>query len=140
MKPIILSLLALLVLAPAALPARAKADSKPKNCGCACCQGQATCCCDEETAAAEAAKPGQAMRYPLKGVIVDLLADQTALLVKHEAIPGYMKAMTMMFRVDPASFKNAAKGQIITATLIERDGGHWLENINPAVESPKVSP
>ena len=52
-----------------------------------------------------------------------------ALLVKHEAIPGYMKAMTMMFKVDAAVLPTVGKGQTITGTLIKRDGEFWLEDV-----------
>jgi len=34
-------------------------------------------------------------RHPIKGVIVDVRTDRQALPVKHEAIPGVMRAMTM---------------------------------------------
>lgn len=132
MKTPLLRLLALLALLPAALFTEAKADTKAKNCGCACCKGKETCCCNEETAATDTAKPEPAKRYPLKGVIVDLLADQTALLVKHEEIPGYMKPMTMLFKVDAATFKAAAKGQAITGTLVQKPDGFWLEDVKPA--------
>jgi Cu/Ag efflux protein CusF len=136
MKSPIPSLLALLALClsnllPATLLAEAPAGTKAKNCGCACCKGKETCCCREE-AAADTAPPDQARRYPLKGVVVDLLADQTALLVKHEAIPGYMMAMTMVFKVDPATFKAAVKGAGITGTLVEKPDGFWLEDVKPA--------
>lgn len=125
------SLLALLALLPAALLAHNQAGEKSKNCGCACCKDKAVCCCNEETAA-DPAKPDQAKRYPLKGVIVDLLADQSALLVKHEAIPGYMMAMTMVFKVDAPTLQAAQKGQAITATLVERPDGFWLEDVKAA--------
>jgi Cu/Ag efflux protein CusF len=53
-------------------------------------------------------------------------------MVKHEAIPGYMPAMTMLFKVDAATLQAAAKGQAITGTLVERDGEFWLEDVKPA--------
>jgi Cu/Ag efflux protein CusF len=123
------SLLALLALLPTALFAHDDADAKSKNCGCACCKGKETCCCNEET---DTAKPDPAKRYPLKGVIIDVYADQSSLLVKHDAIPGYMMAMTMLFKVDAATLKAAAKGQAITATLVEREDILWLENVKPS--------
>ena len=120
----------LLALLPATLFADAKTGSPSKNCGCACCKGKATCCCHEEESSAPA-QPDQAKRYPLKGVIVDLLTNQSALLVKHEEIAGYMKAKTMLFKVDEATFKAAVKGQAITGTLVKRSDGFWLEDVKP---------
>ncbi|RXK55116.1 copper-binding protein [Oleiharenicola lentus] len=124
---LILALLAI----PAALFAGEKSDDKAKNCGCGCCKGKKTCCCNTE-ASADDAKPEQAKRYPLKGVIVDILAEKSALLVKHEEIPGYMMAMTMLFQVDAATLKAAVKGQAITGTLVEKTDGFWLEDMKPA--------
>jgi Cu/Ag efflux protein CusF len=127
------SLFALLALLPAALFAHqeTKADTASKNCGCACCKGKETCCCNEEKAAA-APKLDQAKRHPLKGVIVDILSDRSALLVKHEVIPGYMGAMTMVFQVDAPTLQRAVKNQAITVTLVERPDGFWLEDVKPA--------
>lgn len=68
-------------------------------------------------------------KFPLKGVITDLMPEQSALMVKHEAIPGVMKAMTMMFTVEPTSLATVKKGDAITAVMY-RDGDTWrLENI-----------
>jgi Cu/Ag efflux protein CusF len=130
MKFPLFTLLALLALPPAALFAHEKSESA-KNCGCDCCKGKDTCCCHEAKSSDD--KPAaKEPRHPLKGVIVDVYADRSALLVKHEEIPGYMMAMTMLFKVDAATLKAAAKGQAITATLVERGGEYWLEELKPA--------
>ena len=95
-----------------------------KNCGCECCKdrpkGEA-CCCHEPDPAAHAA----IKRHPLKGVITSVLADQSALMVKHEEIPGVMRAMTMLFKVDGATLQSARKGQGITG-LMSRQGDDWV--------------
>lgn len=114
-----------------ALPAALIAAGSSKNCGCTCCRGKEACCChasDDDTPN----KFADAKRYPLKGVIIDLLPDRSELLVKHEAIPGFMRAMTMIFKVDAATLKAAAKGQVITATLVQREGAFSLEDVKPA--------
>ncbi|MGC4071009.1 MAG: copper-binding protein [Nibricoccus sp.] len=68
-------------------------------------------------------------KFPLKGVITDVMPDQSALMVKHEAIPGVMKAMTMMFTVEPAALASVKKGDAITAVMY-RDGDTWrLEDV-----------
>lgn len=102
------------------------------NCGCACCKdrpkGEA-CCCNEP---AKAESTGEAKRYPLKGVITSVLPDRSALMVKHEEIPGFMRAMTMMFKVDAATLKSAKKGDAITG-MMSRRGDDWvLEDVRPA--------
>jgi Cu/Ag efflux protein CusF len=122
----------------AILPLASVAADPAKHCGCACCQGKEDCCCREvdkaatsEPTPAPEAKPAETARHPLKGVVVEVRAAKHALLVKHEAIPGYMMAMTMLFRVDDRSLAAVKAGDAITGTLIERGDDYWLEDIQP---------
>ena len=71
------------------------------------------------TAPAEAAK-----RHALKGVVTNVLTDQSALMVKHEDIPGVMRAMTMMFKVDAETLKTVKKGDAVTG-MMARENGEW---------------
>ncbi len=73
--------------------------------------------------------PDTARRHPLKGVIVDVRADKQSLLVKHEEIPGVMRAMTMLLKTDLATLQKAAKGQKITGLLVRKDDGWWIEAV-----------
>ena len=123
-------LLSLLALLPVAL----FAADKSKNCGCACCQGKEVCCCNTPAAADSTKMTDAAKRYPLRGVIIDVQAEKSALLVKHEEIPGFMRAMTMLFKVDAVTLKAAQKNQAITGTLVRRDGAFWLEDVKPAAK------
>lgn len=76
-------------------------------------------------------------RHPLKGVVTGVLAEKSALLVKHEEIPGVMRAMTMAFRVDAATLKTSKEGQTITG-LLSRQGDAWvLENVKVVQEAKK---
>ena len=68
-------------------------------------------------------------KFPLKGVITDVLPDQSALMVKHEAIPGVMKAMTMLFKVDAAVLKSVKKGDAITALMSHQDDDWRLDDV-----------
>ena len=85
-------------------------------------------CCEASPAVAEKTTEPAPQRHPLKGVVVDVLADKSALLVKHEAILGVMKAMTMLFQVDAATLKSpaATKGAVITGFLVRKTDGWWL--------------
>jgi hypothetical protein len=69
--------------------------------------------------------------HPLKGVVVSVLADKSALLVKHEEIPGVMKAMTMLLKVDADTLKSpaATKDATITGLLVRKADGWWLETV-----------
>ena len=113
-------LLPLLPLAAAALFA-----AEGKNCGCDCCKERpkgTACCCFEDTPAA--ANDG-IKRHDLRGVVTNVYADRSALLVRHEEIPGFMKPMTMLFKVDAATLQAARKGQTITARM-SRQGNDWV--------------
>lgn|GEM_PF-947638 len=115
----------------------AAGEPNDKNCGCSCCIGKDICCCFVEESAeahqsaadASSEKDTVLARHPLRGVIVAVRPDDSALLVKHEAIPGYMRAMTMLFKVDASALSSLAKGDAITATLVQREDAFYLENI-----------
>jgi len=125
--------LALAALAPITLRAAAE-KTADKNCGCACCKGKAVCCCNTEAAApasptaanpsAPAAAP-EIKRYALRGVVVAVDADKSALRVKHEEIPGFMRAMTMQFKVDAPTLAAAKIGATLTGQM-SRQGKDWV--------------
>lgn len=116
-------LCALLALVPAVLFAENQ-PAQAKNCGCACCKSKEVCCCNVEAAAAP--KP---VTHPLKGVVMGVMTDKTALLVKHEPVPGVMRAMTMMFKVEPAVLEKVKRGDALHAQMGKRDDGWWLTEI-----------
>ena len=104
-----------------------------RNCGCECCKGKEVCCCVSETAAA---KPAQEIkRHPLRGVITAVYPDRSSLMVKHEEIPGVMRAMTMLFKVEPATLKSAEKGQTITGMMSRQGDEWWLHDVK-AIAAP----
>lgn len=128
MIPNMKSVLFLLFILPMAL----QAAERSKNCGCGCCKGKDVCCCHaDETKPAEQ-PTAKEVRHPLRGVIRDIYPERSAIMVRHEEIPGYMRAMTMMFKVDAATLAGAKKDQSITGTLVHRDGEFWLEDVKPA--------
>jgi mono/diheme cytochrome c family protein/Cu/Ag efflux protein CusF len=71
-------------------------------------------------AAAKTEAPADAPK--LTGVIQDILPARSSLVIKHEAIPGMMGAMTMAFRVDAATLQAAQKGQAITGEVSNSGG------------------
>lgn len=91
---------------------------------CTCPEGKCTCSADEKAATS--------MGHPLKGVIVEVLAAKNAVLVKHEEIPGVMKAMTMLFQVDEATLASVKKGDAITARMTNEDGTFRLHDVKLA--------
>lgn len=81
------------------------------------------------TAATTAPHPAEPKAHPLKGVIMGIMAEKTALLVKHEEVPGVMRAMTMLFKVEPAVLKHVKHGDAITALISRRADGWWLTEV-----------
>jgi hypothetical protein len=61
-----------------------------------------------------------------------VLPEKSALLVNHEEIPGVMAAMTMLLKVDAATLAAAKKDAAITATLVKKSDGWWLESVQSA--------
>jgi len=76
------------------------------------------------TAAAAPATP-EIKRYALRGVVVAVDADKSALRVKHEEIPGFMRAMTMQFKVDAPTLGAAKVGAALTAQM-SRQAKDWV--------------
>ena len=133
MKLLTLFALTLAALTPLTLRAAAEKPTA-KNCGCACCTGKAVCCCNtaDATPAATAAEskiehPESKIpqRYALRGVVVAVDADKSALRVKHEEIPGFMRAMTMQFKVDAPTLAAAKVGAALTGQM-SRQGKDWV--------------
>lgn len=57
-------------------------------------------------------------QYTLRGTVVQVESGQGALLLKHEAIPGFMEAMTMSYPVEDATVLGEVHpGDRITASL-----------------------
>jgi Cu/Ag efflux protein CusF len=85
-----------------------------------------TACLTTAWCATESAAPAT---HPLKGVVMGILPEKTALLVKHEEVPGVMRAMTMMFKVEPAVLEKVKRGDAITARMSRRHDGWWLTEV-----------
>jgi mono/diheme cytochrome c family protein/Cu/Ag efflux protein CusF len=84
------------------------------------------------TTAAPAA-PAVAEKPRLHGVIQDVLADRSSLVIRHDEIPGVMRGMTMAFRVDAATLQAAQKGQVI-------DGDFEAAGMNFSLSNVKLGP
>lgn len=68
-------------------------------------------------------------RHPLRGVITAVHPDRAAIMVKHEEIPGVMRAMTMLFRVDDRTLATVKQGQAITAQMSRVADEWWLHEV-----------
>jgi Cu/Ag efflux protein CusF len=90
--------------------------------------------------AGAAAKPGggkpkkttaTVRRLPLKGLVRALVPEERLAMIRHEAVEGWMPAMTMEFEIrSPEEFRRLRKGDAIAATVVVRDdGAYWLEKV-----------
>ena len=95
------------------------------------------------------ASTGLEKPYPLKGVVVSVDRAGGKVTVKHDEVPGYMKAMTMPFAVGETKILDDLKpGDTIEAKLLVGDRSSHLEGIivsrpsgTPAVETiPALGP
>ncbi len=90
-------------------------------------------------ATSPAPAPAAMKQYPLKGEIMGLDASQHVATIRHEAIPNFMKAMTMGYPVkDPAEFRKLAVGDRITATVYASDDDMYLGNIQKLPQPPET--
>ena len=69
--------------------------------------------------------------YAVHGVVQAVSPDQRHATIKHDAIPGYMAAMTMDFSArDTNALTGISAGDEITFTLAVTDTDDWMENVH----------
>lgn len=75
-------------------------------------------------------KPLPQQRFDLRGKVVGVNKNEGTVTLAHEAIPGYMAAMTMDYPVkDKWVFDVLKPGQTLHATLVVGSDHAWLEGI-----------
>ncbi|MCW5550411.1 MAG: copper-binding protein, partial [Opitutaceae bacterium] len=67
--------------------------------------------------------------HPLRGEVTRVLEDRKLVMVRHEEIPGFMRAMTMAFSVPEADWPKLTPGTFLTATMYGSRGRWRLEDI-----------
>jgi Cu(I)/Ag(I) efflux system periplasmic protein CusF len=83
------------------------------------------------TKAASSSAPRQT--YSTRGKVRAVGERKDNITIAHEDIPGYMKAMTMMFEVEKADLLNDIKvDDQVTFTFSDRDGRLYVESISKA--------
>jgi len=91
--------------------------------------------------AAENPTGPEVKRYPLKGKVVSLDVKIGEANVDAEAIPGFMDAMVMPYKVkDPGQFAQLAVGDAITADVVVQGDSYWLENVKITKASGAAPP
>jgi protein SCO1/2 len=83
----------------------------------------------------------RAKQYELKGQILAVNRDKQEVLVKHEAIAGFMMAMTMPYKVQSRGMlDNLGAGDLITAQLEVKDSLGTLTGITKTGTAPPDLP
>ena len=81
-----------------------------------------------ETACSSRATAEQ--RYPIKGKVVSVDQRESTITISHEAIAGYMDAMTMPFKLkDERLLSDLGEGDRVQATLVVKGLKSWLEDV-----------
>jgi len=71
--------------------------------------------------------------YDGRGVVRQIAPDRRSLTIQHEAIPGYMGAMTMDFPVrDTNELTGLAMNEGITFQLVVTADDDWVQNLRPS--------
>jgi protein SCO1/2 len=83
--------------------------------------------------------PGQPGVYSVTGVVRELRPDGSNVVIRHEAIPGFMMAMTMPFTArDPREVAGLNPGDKVTFRLLVTDDQSWIDSVNRI--APSVAP
>ena len=95
----------------------------------------------ERPAPGEAPASASAKRFPFHGTVREVKNGGADVMVAHDAIPGFMGAMTMLFPVRaPAEVRGALRpGDEIDATLVAEESRYWLEGIRRMPGAPGVA-
>ena len=76
--------------------------------------------------------PPKSHRYNLRGEVVAKDPGSSQITVKHDDVPGFMSAMTMVFPVkDGKSLDGVVLGEVIAAVVVTANHGmdYWLEDV-----------
>lgn len=86
--------------------------------------------CALALAACGGTKEGTEKRYPLRGTVVSVNRALREVVVTHDAVPGFMPAMTMPFPIaDDKALAALERGDLITAALVVGETRAYLEEV-----------
>lgn len=91
--------------------------------------------------AAACSKPAAEHRYTLQGQVLAIAPTRQEATIKHEAVRGFMDAMTMPFKVrDSRQLDGVAPGDLITATLVIVNDDAYLTEVKKTGSAPMEQP
>src|SRR5215216_4617141 len=69
--------------------------------------------------------------FQVRGVVLQLHPDKKEVEIRHEAIPGYMPAMTMPFEVrNTNELAGLEPGDSVSFRMIVKDDEGWIEQVH----------
>ena len=82
-----------------------------------------------------------AQRYRLTGKVVTIDRPNSSMVVNADAIPGFMPAMAMPYKVKTASeLDPLSPGDSITADVVVQDNDYWLEGVRVTQHASAAPP
>jgi protein SCO1 len=70
--------------------------------------------------------------HPATGVVTEIAPAEKKVTIQHDAIPGYMGAMTMRFDVkDTNELTGLARGDAVTFRIVIEGNNGWIDQIRP---------
>lgn len=76
--------------------------------------------------------------FQVKGVVKRVERESSTAIIEHEAIPGYMEAMTMPFRArKPEVLRDLTEGDAISFRLFVTEEESWIDEV-AKIEGPKL--
>ena len=92
----------------------------------------------DSTSRAQGALKSGPQTFQAKGVIQELLADESKVRIAHQEIPGYMKAMTMVFDVkDARELAGLQPGDSVSFRLRVTEDDGWIDHLKK-LEAPRT--
>jgi protein SCO1/2 len=79
--------------------------------------------------------------HTTRGLVREIAPDHHKAVIRHEAIPGYMPAMTMEFNVRNANeLSGIAVGDTITFRLTATEETHWIDQVSKIASTTNRAP
>lgn len=96
---------------------------------------------DERALGASGAGSGAVRTFAVTGTVHEVRQADRCAVIAHQAIPGYMMAMTMPFDVkDVKELNGLEAGDIVTFRLLVSETEGWMDTVRKVGHDPSVAP
>jgi len=87
--------------------------------------------------ACNSTSPAPAQHYALTGKVESVDKSSQTINVNGDAIPGFMPAMLMPYKVkNQADFNQISPGDSLSADIVKTQDDYWLENVKVTQHAP----